>query len=547
MNSPENQKTIQKKVVVSACFGTFLEWYDFLTFASLAVYFSTLFFPADDPVAALLASLGTFGIGMIVRPLGAAIFGSLGDRHGRRTIFLATIVLMGVSTVLVGLLPTYEQVGLLAPALLLFLRVLQGLSVGGEIGGAAVYLTEHAPAEKRGLYTSVLQLMGPLGMMASTLQIVLLQSFLSDADFKAWGWRIPFIFSALLLAISIKSRLNLHESPVFSELRRKNALAKAPLRECFQDRQTLGRMALLFFCISAGGSLIFFSAQVYTGVFLKTVVKLPAAQASTLVMISTLALLPATIFCGWLSDRIGRKAIVLGGCLLAALTYMPLFKALTHYANPAVEEARSSAPAVVHADPATCSFQFDPVGKKKFTNSCDIATAALAKAGIPYTIEPVAAGTVARVSVGGTDVASYEGAGLAGDDAKAKGEAFGKELKAALTSAGYPEKADPARINKPMVVAILTLLVIYVTMVYGPIAAWLVELFPTRIRYTSMSLPYHIGNGWFGGFLPAISFALVAGTGNMYFGLWYPICIALLTVVVGTLFLRETKDVDISK
>lgn len=331
MNSPENQKTIQKKVVVSACFGTFLEWYDFLTFASLATYFSVLFFPSDDPVAALLASLGTFGIGMIVRPLGAAIFGSLGDRHGRRTIFLATIVLMGASTVLVGLLPTYEQVGLLAPALLLFLRVLQGLSVGGEIGGAAVYLTEHAPAEKRGLYTSVLQLMGPLGMMASTLQIVLLQSLLSDADFKAWGWRIPFIFSALLLAISIKSRLNLHESPVFSELRRKNALAKAPLRECFQDRQTLGRMALLFFCISAGGSLIFFSAQVYTGVFLKTVVKLPAAQASTLVMISTLVLLPATIFCGWLSDRIGRRPVLLTGLITGMLAIFPVFQGILHY------------------------------------------------------------------------------------------------------------------------------------------------------------------------------------------------------------------------
>ena len=331
MTHPENQTAIQKKVVVSACFGTFLEWYDFLTFASLATYFSVLFFPADDPVAALLASLGTFGIGMIVRPLGAAIFGSLGDRHGRRTIFLVTIVIMGVSTVLVGLLPTYEQVGLLAPALLLLLRILQGLSVGGEIGGAAVYLTEHAPAGQRGLYTSVLQLMGPLGMMASTLQIVVLQYFLSEADFKAWGWRIPFLFSALLLAISIRSRLNLHESPVFSELRRKNALAKAPLRECFRDRQTLGRMALLFFCISAGGSLIFFSAQVYTGVFLKTVVKLPATQASTLVMISTLALLPATIFCGWLSDRIGRRPVLLAGLISGMLSIFPVFRGILHY------------------------------------------------------------------------------------------------------------------------------------------------------------------------------------------------------------------------
>jgi len=333
MNSREAQQKIQKKVVISACFGTFLEWYDFLTFASLAVYFSVLFFPADDPVAALLASLGTFGVGMIVRPLGAALFGSLGDRHGRRTIFLATIVLMGVSTVLVGLLPTYEQVGLLAPALLLVLRMLQGLSVGGEIGGAAVYLTEHAPDGQRGLYTSILQLMGPLGMMASTAQIIVLQQLLSDADFKSWGWRIPFLLSAVLLAISIRSRLNLHESPVFSHLREKNALAKTPLRECFRDRQTLGRMALLFFCISAGGSLLFFSAQVYTGVFLKTVAQLPAAEAGGLVMVATLALFPATLFCGWLSDRIGRRPVLLAGLLLGAVSVLPVFTGLLHYAT----------------------------------------------------------------------------------------------------------------------------------------------------------------------------------------------------------------------
>jgi len=331
MSTSESQQAIQKKVVVAACFGTFLEWYDFLTFASLAVYFSVLFFPADDPVAALLASLGTFGVGMIVRPLGAALFGSLGDRVGRRTIFMVTIVVMGISTVCVGLLPTYEQVGLLAPALLLILRMLQGLSVGGEIGGAAVYLTEHAPTGKRGLYTSVLQLMGPLGMMASSLQIVALQYLLSDADFKTWGWRIPFLLSAVLLAISIKSRMNLHESPVFHQLREKNALAKTPLRDCFRDRQTLGRMGLLFFCISAGGSLIFFSAQVYTTVFLKTAVNLPAARASGLVMISTLALLPATVFCGWLSDRIGRRPVLLTGLTTGAIAIFPVFQGLLHY------------------------------------------------------------------------------------------------------------------------------------------------------------------------------------------------------------------------
>lgn len=325
---PESSRRIQRQVVVAACFGTFLEWYDFLTFASLATYFGTLFFPAEDPVAALLASLATFAVGMLVRPLGAALFGSLGDRHGRRTIFLVTIMLMGVATVGVGLLPTYAQVGLLAPALLLLLRMLQGLSVGGEIGGAAVYLTEHAPVGRRGLYTSVLQLMGPLGMMASTLQIIVLQHFLSDADFRMWGWRVPFLLSALLLAISVKSRLNLHESPVFQHLRQRNAVAKAPLRDCLRDRTTLGRMALLFFCISAGGSLLFFSSQVYTTVFLKTVVKLPTAQASSLVLVTTLALFPLTLFCGWLSDRIGRRPVLLAGLIGGALVLVPVFQGL---------------------------------------------------------------------------------------------------------------------------------------------------------------------------------------------------------------------------
>lgn len=334
MPLPQPERSIQKKVVVAACFGTFLEWYDFLTFASLATGFGTLFFPASDPVAALLASLGTFGIGMVVRPLGAAVFGSLGDRHGRRSIFLATIVLMGVSTFGVGLLPTYAQAGLLAPALLLVLRLLQGLSVGGEIGGAAVYLTEHAPAGRRGIYTSVLQLMGPLGMLASTLQIVALQHFLSEAEFLAWGWRAPFLLSALFLAASIRGRLNLHESPVFRHLRARHGIARTPLRDCLRDRPTLGRMALLFFCVSAGGSLLFFSSQIHTAVFLKNAAGLDAKTTGLLVTISTLVLLPLTIFCGWLSDRIGRRPVLLAGLLLGAATIFPVFQGLLHYGSP---------------------------------------------------------------------------------------------------------------------------------------------------------------------------------------------------------------------
>lgn len=334
---PDEPPEIQRKVVVAACFGTFLEWYDFLTFASLATYFSVLFFPQDNPVTALLASLATFGVGMVVRPLGAALFGSLGDKYGRRPIFIATIALMGVTTFAVGLLPTYDQVGLLAPALLLMMRLLQGLAVGGEIGGAAVYLTEHAPSKRRGVYTSVLQLMGPLGMMVSSFQVVLMGLLLSDADFHAWGWRVPFLFSAVLLAISLKSRLSLHESPVFRRLREKNGLSRTPLRDCLTDRHTLGRMALLFFCISAGGSLLFFSSQVYTSVFLKNVVRLDAQLAGTLVLLASLALFPLTFLFGWLSDRIGRRPVLLAGLLLGCLTLVPVFKGLLHFGNPTLE------------------------------------------------------------------------------------------------------------------------------------------------------------------------------------------------------------------
>ncbi|MBW8078967.1 MAG: MFS transporter, partial [Gallionella sp.] len=314
--------TLQRKVAIAACFGTFLEWYDFLTFASLATYFGVLFFPADNPVAAMLASLATFGVGMLVRPLGAALFGSLGDKYGRRPIFIATIILMGGATFMVGLLPTYAQVGLWSPASLVLLRLLQGFAVGGEIGGAAVYLTEHAPAGKRGAYTSVLQLMGPLGILVSTLQVVVLQHFLNDAQFHEWGWRVPFLFSAVLLAISMKSRINMHESPVFTRLREHHGLSKTPLRECLRNRKTLGRMALLFFCISAGGSLLFFSSQIYTNVYLKTVIKLDAQTAGTLVMMSTLLLIPLTLLCGWLSDRIGRRPVLLAGLILGCLSIL---------------------------------------------------------------------------------------------------------------------------------------------------------------------------------------------------------------------------------
>ena len=535
-----------KKVIFASSLGTVFEWYDFYLYGSLAAIIAKQFFSGLNETSAFIFALLAFAAGFAVRPFGAIVFGRLGDIVGRKYTFLVTIVIMGLSTFLVGVLPSYASIGFAAPAILIALRLLQGLALGGEYGGAATYVAEHAPNGKRGLYTSFIQTTATIGLFLSLLVILGVRTYLGTEAFEAWGWRIPFLLSIVLLGVSVWIRMQLHESPLFQQMKAEGKTSKAPITESFFSKN--GKIVLLALLgATAGQAVVWYTGQFYAMFFLSQSLKVDAT--TTWLMIATALALgtPFFIFFGWLSDRIGRKWIIMVGCLVAALTYMPLFKALTHYANPAVEEARSSAPAVVHADPATCSFQFDPVGKKKFTNSCDIATAALAKAGIPYTIEPVAAGTVAKVSVGGTDVASYEGAGLAGDDAKAKGEAFGKELKAALTSAGYPEKADPARINKPMVVAILTLLVIYVTMVYGPIAAWLVELFPTRIRYTSMSLPYHIGNGWFGGFLPTIAFALVAATGNIYYGLWYPIVIALMTFVIGSLFLRETKDVDITQ
>ena len=535
-----------KKVIFASSLGTVFEWYDFYLYGSLAAIIAKQFFSGLNETSAFIFALLAFAAGFAVRPFGAIVFGRLGDIVGRKYTFLVTIVIMGLSTFLVGVLPSYASIGFAAPAILIALRLLQGLALGGEYGGAATYVAEHAPNGKRGLYTSFIQTTATIGLFLSLLVILGVRTYLGTEAFEAWGWRIPFLLSIVLLGVSVWIRMQLHESPLFQQMKAEGKTSKAPITESFFSKN--GKIVLLALLgATAGQAVVWYTGQFYAMFFLSQSLKVDAT--TTWLMIATALALgtPFFIFFGWLSDRIGRKWIIMVGCLVAALTYMPLFKALTHYANPAIEEARSSAPAVVHADPATCSFQFDPVGKKKFTNSCDIATAALAKAGIPYTIEPVAAGTVAKVSVGGTDVASYEGAGLAGDDAKAKGEAFGKELKAALTSAGYPEKADPARINKPMVVAILTLLVIYVTMVYGPIAAWLVELFPTRIRYTSMSLPYHIGNGWFGGFLPTIAFALVAATGNIYYGLWYPIVIALMTFVIGALFLRETKDVDITQ
>ena len=535
-----------RKVIFASSLGTVFEWYDFYLYGSLAVIIGKQFFGGLNETSQFIFALLAFAAGFAVRPFGALVFGRLGDMIGRKYTFLVTIVLMGLSTFLVGILPSYATLGILAPIILIILRLLQGLALGGEYGGAATYVAEHAPNGKRGLYTSFIQTTATIGLFLSLLVIWGCRNYLGKEEFEAWGWRIPFWVSVILLGVSVWIRMQLAESPLFQQMKAEGKTSKAPITESFFSKN--GKIALLALLgATAGQAVVWYGGQFYSLFFLTQALKVDGTTANLLIAGALALATPFFVFFGWLSDRIGRKKIILAGCLLAALTYFPLFKALTVNANPAVAEASAANPVVVHADKGTCSFQFDPVGKKKFTSSCDIATAALAKAGVPYSVTEAPAGSVARVMVGGTAVDSYEGGGLPADEGKAKGEAFTAALKGALAGGGYPEKADPARVNTPMVILLLTILVIYVTMVYGPIAAWLVELFPTRIRYTSMSLPYHIGNGWFGGLLPTIAFALVAATGNIYYGLWYPIAIALMTFVVGTLFLRETKDVDITQ
>ncbi len=535
------------KVILASSLGTVFEWYDFYLYGSLAAIIAKQFFSALNPTSAFIFALLAFAAGFAVRPFGALFFGRLGDLIGRKYTFLITIVIMGLSTFLVGVLPSYTSIGIAAPIILIALRLLQGLALGGEYGGAATYVAEHAPQGRRGFYTSFIQITATFGLFLSLLVILGLRLWLGNEAFEAWGWRIPFLVSVVLLGISVWVRLQLQESPLFQQMKDEGKRSKAPITESFLSRN--GGVALLALLgATAGQAVVWYCGQFYALFFLTQTLKIDATTANLLIAGSLAIATPFFVVFGWLSDKIGRKPIIMAGCLIAALTYFPIFKGLTHYGNPALQEASAASPVLVTADPATCSFQFNPVGTAKFTSSCDIAKSALAKSGIPYANAEAPAGTVASIRVGETVIASYEGnGGLDADAAKAAGDNFNAALKTALTAAGYPEKADPERINQPMLLLLLTILVIYVTMVYGPIAAWLVELFPTRIRYTSMSLPYHIGNGWFGGFLPPIAFALVAATGNIYYGLWYPIAIAVMTLVIGTLFLRETKDVDISK
>jgi hypothetical protein len=533
-------------VIAASSLGTVFEWYDFYLYGLLATIISSQFFSGVNETTGFIFALAAFAAGFAVRPFGALVFGRIGDLVGRKYTFLVTMAIMGLSTFLVGLLPSYASVGVAAPVALVILRLLQGLALGGEYGGAATYVAEHAPPGRRGFYTSWIQTTATLGLFAALLVVIGTRTMLGEEAFADWGWRVPFLLSILLLAVSLWIRMQLEESPVFRRMKAEGTTSKAPLRESFARWGNLRIVLIALFGAVAGQAVVWYTGQFYALFFLEKTLKVDGATANILIAIALALATPFFVFFGWLSDRIGRKPIILAGCALAALTYFPLFEGLTRAANPALHAAQRSAPVSVVAAAASCSFQFDPVGKNKFDRSgCDIAKSFLAKAGVSYANEPAAAGAPAQLKIGPTAIALPDPHGLSPDATKAVISAFHGEANAALSGVGYPAKADPARVDKPLVVAILFLLVLYVTMVYGPIAALLVELFPSRIRYSSMSLPYHIGNGWFGGFLPTTAFAMVAATGDIYYGLWYPVGIAVLTLIVGLFLLPETRGREI--
>ncbi|ATU93460.1 MFS transporter [Phyllobacterium zundukense] len=607
----------EKKVIFASSLGTVFEWYDFYLYGSLAAFIGAAFFSEYPEATRNIFALLAFAAGFLVRPFGALVFGRIGDLVGRKYTFLVTILIMGLSTFLVGVLPGSASWGIAAPIILIALRMLQGLALGGEYGGAATYVAEHAPSNRRGYYTSWIQTTATLGLFLSLIVILIIQNSLSKEAFAAWGWRIPFLLSFVLLGISVWIRLSLSESPAFKKMKEEGKGSKAPLSEAFGQWKNARIALLALFGLTAGQAVVWYSGQFYALFFLQNVLKVDAQSVNIMIAIALLLGTGFFVFFGWLSDKIGRKPIIMAGLALAIITYFPLFKALTWAANPALAAAQQNVRATVTAAPGDCKFQFNPTGTAKFTTSCDIATSFLTRNSVPYDVVATAApGTVATVKIGNETVESYD-AVAAGADAKAKEGAFAKGINIALQDGGYPlvrdpvkvadskldaliaanpklaldpaairggaktmvpvdqaikDKlltteeaagatevpvytipgagafkmvADPAAVSWPKVIAILFVLVIYVTMVYGPIAAILVEMFPTRIRYTGMSLPYHIGNGWFGGLLPATVFAMSAAKGDIYYGLWYPIVIAAMTLVIGLIFVRDTKDTDL--
>jgi MFS family permease len=537
----------ERLVIFASSLGTVFEWYDFYIYGTLGVILAKQFFSGVNPTAGFIFTLLAFAAGFAVRPFGALVFGRIGDIVGRKYTFLITMTLMGLGTFLIGLLPSYASAGITAPVILILLRLVQGLALGGEYGGAATYVAEHAPPGQRGFYTSWIQTTATVGLFMALLIILGIRTWQGEEVFGDWGWRIPFLLSAVLLVVSIWIRMQLEESPVFAKMKAEGKGSKAPLTEAFGNWSNAKIAIFALLGATAGEAVIWYGGQFYALFFLTQTLKVNGATANILIAVSLAIGTPGFILFGWLSDKIGRKPIMLTGFALGAATYFMIFQGLTHYANPALEKALATAPVTVIADPAECSFQFNPVGIAQFRTSCDIAKSSLVARSVNYQNQAAPAGTVTTVKIGEQAIASFDGVGLAAADFATKSAAFNKALGDAITQHGYPASADPNQINYPMTILLLTILVIYVTLVYGPIAAWLVELFPTRIRYTSMSLPYHIGNGWFGGFLPATAFAIVAATGNIYSGLWYPIIIAAASFVIAVIFLPETKDVDITK
>jgi MFS family permease len=536
----------EKKVIFASSLGTVFEWYDFYLYGTLAAIIGKQFFSNLDPASQTIFALLAFAAGFIVRPFGAIFFGRLGDMIGRKYTFLVTILIMGLSTFIVGILPNYAAIGVAAPVILIGLRLLQGLALGGEYGGAATYVAEHAPHGKRGAFTSWIQTTATLGLALSLIVILGTRTAIGEEAFADWGWRVPFLVSIILLGVSVWIRLSMNESPAFKKMKEEGKTSKAPLAESFGQWKNLKIVILALVGLTMGQAVVWYTGQFYTQFFLTGSLKVDGPTANILVFASLLIATPFFIIFGSLSDKIGRKPIIMAGCLIAALAYFPLFKALTQAANPELAAAQASSKVTLAADPKECSFQFNPTGLAKFTSSCDVAKQVLTANSVSY--EDVAATGTAKVTIGDKVIDSYSVAGLPADEAKKKDADFKKAVAGALKDHGYPAKAKPITFMSGQwwtIVGILTIMVIFVTMVYGPIAAMLVEMFPTRIRYTSMSLPYHIGNGWFGGLLPATAIAIVAQTGNMYNGLWYPIVFASITFVVGMLFVKETKDVDI--
>lgn len=537
----------ERKVLIASSLGTVFEWYDFILFGSLASVIAQQFFTKVDATTGFIFALLSFSAGFIVRPIGALVFGGLGDRIGRKYTFLMTILVMGFATFFVGLLPSYDTIGIAAPIILISLRLLQGLAVGGEYGGAVVYVAEHAPAGRRGYFTSWIQTTATGGFILSLLAVLATRLAVGEPAFAAWGWRIPFLGSIFLLAASVWIRMQLHESPVFKRMQLEGRTSKAPLAEAFGTWSNVKIVLAALFGLTMGFGTVWYTSQFYVLLFLTQTLKIDGLTANVLMAITLVLALPFFVIFGALSDRIGRKRLVFGGIALAALSFFPVFKGLTHFGNPALEKALATAPVVVSADPAECAFQFNLTGTSKFTTSCDIAKSRLVALSVNYANVEAPAGSPASVKIGDVAIPSVDTKGKTPAELDAATKAFGAQLSAAIAKAGYPAKADPAQVNPVMLVLLSFILVFFLAMAYGPVAAMMVELFPTRIRYSSLSLPYHIGTGWFGGLAPTIGFALVAWKGDIYYGLWFAVIIPLIAVVIGLITIGETKDVDISR